>query len=109
MASTVWRGFVTFGLISIPVRLFRAARPERISLRRVQRVPRGPERAAASDDGDDDADRMRPKKYSPPRGAARLHSTVSISRLQQVPKAKPGRLLPRFRRLFMSRHPNFVP
>src|SRR6185437_5001353 len=37
MASTVWRGFITFGLISIPVRLFRAARAERVSLRRVYR------------------------------------------------------------------------
>jgi DNA end-binding protein Ku len=38
MASTVWRGFITFGLISIPVRLFRAARPERVSLRRLYRA-----------------------------------------------------------------------
>jgi DNA end-binding protein Ku len=38
MASTVWRGFVTFGLVSIPVRLFRAARAERISLRRLYRA-----------------------------------------------------------------------
>jgi DNA end-binding protein Ku len=37
MASTVWRGYVSFGLISIPVRLFRAARAERISLRRLHR------------------------------------------------------------------------
>jgi DNA end-binding protein Ku len=37
MASTVWRGFITFGLISIPVRLFRAARPERIRFRRLYR------------------------------------------------------------------------
>jgi len=37
MASTVWRGYVTFGLISIPIRLFRAARPERVSLRRLYR------------------------------------------------------------------------
>jgi len=37
MASTVWRGYITFGLISIPVRLFRAARAERVSLRRVYR------------------------------------------------------------------------
>ena len=37
MASTVWRGYVTFGLISIPVRLFRAARAERVSFRRVYR------------------------------------------------------------------------
>jgi DNA end-binding protein Ku len=37
MASTVWRGYVTFGLISIPGRLFRAARAERVSFRRLYR------------------------------------------------------------------------
>ncbi len=42
MASTVWRGFLTFGLISIPVRLFRAARAERISFRRVYRASAEP-------------------------------------------------------------------
>ncbi len=41
MASTVWRGYISFGLISIPVRLFRAARAERISLRRLHREPAG--------------------------------------------------------------------
>jgi DNA end-binding protein Ku len=30
MASTIWKGYITFGLISIPVRLFAAARSERI-------------------------------------------------------------------------------
>jgi DNA end-binding protein Ku len=39
MASTVWRGYITFGLISIPVRLFRAARSERVKLKHVYRVP----------------------------------------------------------------------
>lgn len=39
MASTVWRGYITFGLISIPVRLFRAGRAERVSLRRMYRAP----------------------------------------------------------------------
>ncbi len=38
MASTIWRGHLTFGLISIPVRLFRAGRAERIPLKRVARV-----------------------------------------------------------------------
>lgn len=35
MASTVWKGYLSFGLISIPIRLFAAARPERISFRQV--------------------------------------------------------------------------
>ncbi len=39
MASTVWRGYISFGLISIPVRLFRAARAERVSFRRLYRQP----------------------------------------------------------------------
>lgn len=48
MASTVWRGYVAFGLISIPVRLFRAARAERVSLRRVYREePPSPEQNKA--------------------------------------------------------------
>jgi DNA end-binding protein Ku len=32
MATSVWKGHLTFGLISIPIRLFSAARSERISL-----------------------------------------------------------------------------
>jgi DNA end-binding protein Ku len=35
MASTVWKGYVSFGLISIPVRLFAAARNERISFNQI--------------------------------------------------------------------------
>ena len=31
MAATVWKGYITFGLITIPVRLFAAARTERVS------------------------------------------------------------------------------
>lgn len=38
MASTIWRGYISFGLISIPVRLFRAARAERVPLRRMYRA-----------------------------------------------------------------------
>src|SRR5438445_7990787 len=30
MAVTVWKGHLTFGLVSIPIRLFRAARREKI-------------------------------------------------------------------------------
>src|SRR5437762_8371889 len=37
MAVTVWKGHLTFGLISIPVRLVRAARRERISLHQLHR------------------------------------------------------------------------
>lgn len=32
MASSVWKGFISFGLVSIPVRLYAAARSQRINL-----------------------------------------------------------------------------
>jgi DNA end-binding protein Ku len=35
MASPVWKGYLTFGLISVPVRLFVAARSERISFNQI--------------------------------------------------------------------------
>jgi len=46
MASTVWRGYITFGLISIPVRLFRAARSERVKLKQLYRIPVAENRAS---------------------------------------------------------------
>ena len=38
MASTVWKGHSSFGLVSIPVRLYRAARAEKVSFRRLHRT-----------------------------------------------------------------------
>jgi DNA end-binding protein Ku len=35
MASTVWKGYITFGLITIPIRLFAAARTERVSFNQI--------------------------------------------------------------------------
>ncbi len=35
MASTVWKGYLSFGLISIPIRLFAAARSERVSFNQI--------------------------------------------------------------------------
>jgi DNA end-binding protein Ku len=35
MASTVWKGYISFGLITIPVRLFAAARTERVSFNQI--------------------------------------------------------------------------
>ncbi|MGI8990714.1 MAG: Ku protein [Bryobacteraceae bacterium] len=38
MAATVWKGHLTFGLVSIPIKLFRAARAERIKFHRLNRA-----------------------------------------------------------------------
>jgi DNA end-binding protein Ku len=38
MASSVWKGFVSFGLVSVPVRLFAAARESHVSFNQVHAV-----------------------------------------------------------------------
>ena len=38
MASSAWKGYLSFGLLSIPIRLFTAARGERISLNQLHEV-----------------------------------------------------------------------
>jgi len=38
MATTIWKGHLTFGLISMPVRMFAAARGERISFNQLHKV-----------------------------------------------------------------------
>src|SRR5581483_7425849 len=37
MAATVWSGYLTFGLISLPVRLYSGARGERVSMHMLHR------------------------------------------------------------------------
>src|SRR5216117_2575587 len=37
MATTIWKGHLTFGLISMPVRMFAAARGERISFNQLHK------------------------------------------------------------------------
>jgi DNA end-binding protein Ku len=38
MASTVWKGYISFGLISVPIRLFVAAREQHISFNQIHAV-----------------------------------------------------------------------
>ncbi|HVT97979.1 MAG TPA: Ku protein [Acidobacteriaceae bacterium] len=38
MASTVWKGYISFGLISVPIRLFVAARENHISFNQIHQV-----------------------------------------------------------------------
>src|SRR5437868_8670465 len=37
MASTVWKGMLTFGLVSIPIRLYAAARTQHIALHQLHK------------------------------------------------------------------------
>jgi DNA end-binding protein Ku len=87
MASTIWRGYLTFGLISIPVRLFRAARPERVSFKRMYRAPPQKTTGPLSSDEPDEE----PEVFMPPagKGAPRLEArnppvTETLVPLQQI-------------------------
>jgi DNA end-binding protein Ku len=40
MATSVWRGMISFGLVSIPIRLYAAAREKRINLHQIHSVCR---------------------------------------------------------------------
>ncbi|HXA52206.1 MAG TPA: Ku protein [Candidatus Acidoferrum sp.] len=59
MAASIWRGRITFGLVSIPVRLVKAARRERTRFRQVQRV-QAPDSAI-----EDEIDTQEPPVQSP--------------------------------------------
>src|ERR1700749_403713 len=38
MASTVWKGYISFGLVSVPVRLYAAAREQHVSFNQIHEV-----------------------------------------------------------------------
>lgn len=80
MASTVWRGFVTFGLVSVPVRLFRAARAERVSLRRLYQSsgPASHSEAAVEDEDPVDDGKGR-RKFAATASMATLPSAAGAA------------------------------
>jgi DNA end-binding protein Ku len=45
MATTIWKGHLTFGLVSIPIRLFKAARAERVSFHQLYRSKAAPSKS----------------------------------------------------------------
>src|ERR1700678_1616395 len=77
MAASVWKGHITFGLISIPVRLLRAARSERVPLRELYRAD------SASVLLEEDEAAAHPQ---PPTG---LKTPVQIDRRSGIPELPP--------------------
>jgi DNA end-binding protein Ku len=62
MAAAVWRGRITFGMVSIPVRLHKAARRERIRFHHVYRP------AELPDTEEEAAPEIEPPPEEPPKG-----------------------------------------
>ena len=84
MAATVWRGHISFGLISIPVRLFRAARPERVNLRRIYRADLPTEALERPSDTADQEEDEEPQQFRP-SGESRVSRQEEPSAPQFAP------------------------
>lgn len=99
MASTVWKGQLTFGLVSMPIKLIRASRPERVKLRQLYRP-------AANVEG--------PSQTAPPvftgRGTllpsgARIGAQESsAAKIVRLPEPAQEAALAPVRRVFQSEH-----
>ncbi|HLJ47655.1 MAG TPA: Ku protein [Bryobacteraceae bacterium] len=80
MATTVWKGHLTFGLVSIPVRMVRAARPEKVSLHQVYR----PARTATREPEEEHvAEIHSAASVAKPFIAAKEQDITPVSRVQQ--------------------------
>jgi DNA end-binding protein Ku len=93
MATTVWKGHLTFGLISIPVKLHRAARAEKVSFRQLHRADHSRVRQAyVRDEPPDghavDEDEATETPYALTRSAARI---APVSEAPLIPALAPTR------------------
>jgi DNA end-binding protein Ku len=106
MPSIVWKGHLTFGLVSIPVKLYRAARRERVRMHYVHRpevaeeppgepesVPtempvisfeRAPQRLEAFPPGNESPGKPAPE---PPEPVTRVHQTLVTPEERPIPRA----------------------
>ena len=89
MPSIVWKGQLTFGLVSIPVKLYRAARRERVRMHYVHRPElQEPEAASfSSEDSDGGRDTAEPdlpmEAGTPNPKPAALAPPAAVSRVRQ--------------------------
>lgn len=83
MPSIVWKGHLTFGLVSIPVKLFRAARRERVSLHYVHQPPRAEPPAMAP------VSATTTEPFGPPPQPARSETTPANAKPETVPPPVP--------------------
>jgi DNA end-binding protein Ku len=88
MPATVWKGHLTFGLVSMPVRLVRAARAERVKLRQLYR-PRTaapqPEEQEAAEMAPAHFPRQREVRFEPPKQLAANMAQPATT--EQIPVA----------------------
>jgi DNA end-binding protein Ku len=84
MANTVWRGQLTFGLVSFPVRLHIAARKERVRMHYLRQAPSRVEQPAQEPEEENDPD-QRAMRIEPGPAAAReqVEPPLPVTRIKQ--------------------------
>src|SRR5436309_15924983 len=93
MASTVWKGYLTFGLVSIPVRLYAAASTKSVRFNQLYRHPPpekgtyfdSPQSVASPSSGGERRDNIRP--ISGMSSAVSSSPVPSASQLSRVTQA----------------------
>jgi DNA end-binding protein Ku len=93
MPSIVWKGHLTFGLISIPVKLFRAARRERIPLHFVHRSDPSERHDVAP---------VITREPEPSKSEARPHRFEVASAIEETETAPPPALVNRVRQSLVT-------
>jgi DNA end-binding protein Ku len=97
MASTIWKGHLTFGLVSMPVRLLRAARAEPVKLRQLYRSP------AAVPEQEEETPSVAAPLETRPQPAARVGSPLQLaSKTQPSSEPEPEIHVAPVRRVFQS-------
>ena len=95
MASTVWRGRLAFGMVSIPVRLYKAARRERIRFHHVYRPEAAPP-AEDDEEAPEPAPTVRGKVQEFPKSAPPLEpeepedAPPALVRVRNLPVSEAG-------------------
>jgi DNA end-binding protein Ku len=84
VAATVWKGHLSFGLVSIPVRLYRAARAEKVSFRQLHRQAQSEDQEPSPESPVAEPIPIRPVQRA---GAQAIHQVVSDA--ARVPPPQP--------------------
>lgn len=87
MAATVWRGRIAFGMVSIPVRLQKAARRERIRFHHVYRRDAAPPAETLPEIDEEDKEEPRAKIHELPAPVPPAASSETVTRIRNLPVA----------------------
>lgn len=96
MATTIWRGQLTFGLVSFPVKLYTAARKKRVQMHYLRAATPEPPTATSEEYAEPDTPAFTPSRFSAaapapeaaraPEAAPDAPAPMPVTRVQQEPR-----------------------